>query len=195
MILNPVRTSASGRGCKTKSHMKFDSNTLLRIAMKGICNVVNRYIQSGSIIDKDYLQELEQDNIIRWYRTEIAKATGHYPKSIPKELKDMYEELIPDLKDKTNKLIFTQQKKSKARQINEIMADAMLTSFLDTAGIQNYQIKKQRYRAKLIILMGSKRLVLPLRYSAFPEILDEIPPTLKLVEKINEKFGKDVKII
>lgn len=99
--------------------MKFDSNTLLRVAMKGICNVVNRYIQSGSIIDKDYLQELEQDNIIRWYRTEIAKATGHYPKSIPKELKDMGEELIPDLKDKTNKLIFTQQKKSKARQINE----------------------------------------------------------------------------
>lgn len=87
--------------------MKFDSNTLLRIAMKGICNVVNRYIQSGSIIDKDRLQELEQDNIIRWYRTEIAKATGHYPKSIPKELKDMCEELIPDLKDKTNKLIFT----------------------------------------------------------------------------------------
>lgn len=43
--------------------------------------------------------------------------------------------------------------------------------------------------------MGSKRLVLPLRYSAFPEILDEIPPTLKVVEKINEKFGKDVKII
>lgn len=175
--------------------MKFDSNTLLRIAMKGICNVVNRYIQSGSIIDKDYLQELEQDNIIKWYRTEIAKATGHYPKSIPKELKDMCEKLIPDLKDKTNKLIFTQQKKSKARQINEIMADAMLTSFLDNAGIQNYQIKKQRYRAKLIILMGSKRLVLPLRYSAFPEILDEIPPTLKVVEKINEKFGKDVKII
>ena len=173
--------------------MKFDSNTLLRIAMKGICNVVNRYIQSGSIIDKDYLQELEQDNIIRRYRTEITKATGLYPKSIPKELKDMCEELIPDLKDKTNKLIFTQQKKSKARQINEIMADAM--SFLDNAGIQNYHIKKQRYRAKLIILMGSKRLVLPLRYSAFPEILDEIPPTLKVVEKINEKFGKDVKII
>lgn len=87
--------------------------------MKGICNVVNRHIQSGSIIDKDYLQGLEQDNIIRWYRTEIAKATGHYPKSIPKELDDMCEELIPDLKDKTNKLIFTQQKKSKARQINE----------------------------------------------------------------------------
>lgn len=99
--------------------MKFDSNTLLRIAMKGICNVVNRHIQSGSIIDKDHLQELEQDNIIRWYRSEIAKTTGHYPKSIPKELKDMCEELIPDLKDKTNKLIFTQQKKSKARQINE----------------------------------------------------------------------------
>jgi len=63
--------------------MKFDNNTLLRVAMKGICNVVNRHIQSGSIIDKDHLQELEQDNIIRWYRTEIAKATGHYPKSIP----------------------------------------------------------------------------------------------------------------
>lgn len=75
------------------SHMKFDSNTLLRVAMKGICNVVNRHIQSGSIIDKDHLQELEQDNIIRWYRTEIAKTTGHYPKSIPKELKDMCEEL------------------------------------------------------------------------------------------------------
>lgn len=56
--------------------MKFDSNTLLRIAMKGICNVVNRHIQSGSIIDKDRLLELEQDNIIRWYRIEIAKATG-----------------------------------------------------------------------------------------------------------------------
>lgn len=110
--MNPVRASASGRDFKTQSHMKFDSNTLLRIAMKDICNVVNRYIQSGSIIDKDYLQELEQDNIIRWYRTEIAKATGHYPKSIPKELKDMCEELIPDLKDKTNKLIFTQQKKA-----------------------------------------------------------------------------------
>lgn len=74
-----------------------------------------------------------------------------------------------------------QQKKSKARQINEIMSDAMLTSFLDNAGIQNYQIKKQRYRAKLIIFMGARRLVLPLRYSAFLEILDEIPPTLKVV--------------
>lgn len=95
------------------SHMKFDSNTLLRIAMKGICNVVNRHIQSGSIIDKDHLQELEQDNIIRWYRTEISKATGHYPKSIPKELKDMCEELIPDLKDKTNKLIFTSKRKAR----------------------------------------------------------------------------------
>lgn len=93
--------------------MKFDSNTLLRVAMKGICNVVNRYIQSGSIIDKDYLQKLEQDNIIRWYRTEISKATGHYPKSIPKELKDMCEELIPDLKDKTNKLIFTSKRKAR----------------------------------------------------------------------------------
>lgn len=119
MKFYPVRTSASGRVCKTKSHMKFDSNTLLRVAMKGICNVVNRHSQSGSIIDNDHLQELEQDNIIRWYRSEIAKSTGHYPKSIPKELKDMCEELIPDLKDKTNKLIFTQQKKSKARQINE----------------------------------------------------------------------------
>ena len=93
--------------------MKFDSNTLLRIAMKGICNVVNRHIQSGSIIDKDHIQELEQDNIIRWYRSEIAKATGLYPKSIPEELKDMCEELIPDLKDKTNKLIFTSKRKAR----------------------------------------------------------------------------------
>lgn len=126
MILNPVRTSASGRGCKTKSHMKFDSNTLLRIAMKGICNVVNRYIQSGNIIDKDYLQELEQDNIIRWYRTEIAKATVHYPKSIPKELKDMCEELIPDLKDKTDKLIFPS--KRKARPVRSMKSLRMLCS-------------------------------------------------------------------
>lgn len=113
MKFNLVRTSASGRGCTTKSHIKFDSNTLLRVAMKGICNVVNRHIQSGSIIDKDHLQELEQDNIIRWYRTEISKATRHYPKSIPKELKDMCEELIPDLKDKTNKLIFTSKRKAR----------------------------------------------------------------------------------
>ena len=164
------------------------------MAMHGIRPLIELYIKSGKEVDMDRLVAVEMDNILQVWKDAHPGYRVLYRQEFDKErarIKAMEEDLLR----KTKEVEMQCRKSMKVRAINIAATETLVSSMLEDAGYKDYSIENQRYRIKLTVFVGDKRIVLPIRFAAMPGIVESIIPTLKAAEAMVADFGKDLKIL
>lgn len=171
-----------------------DKKTLLKTAMKGIRPEIDQALSLGRTVDISRLVRMEVNNIMQdwinahpWYQT---KAQAEH-----EEMKKLSQSLMPDLFKLTEELELKCRKEAKARDISLVAARALVGNALAEAGYSDFWFYPQKRRVKIGVRFGKNCIVLPLKYTDFPGIVDSIVPAVKDAERLCTVFGKDFKIL
>lgn len=192
--------------------MDKERKELLKIAMSGVRSHISRCVSAGKEPDMVNILKTERSNVLTWlivknralkgnrvkmYKTRESrkKAEMEEEQELRQELDRIFKSIFDELQTKNKNIILSLQKKMRIRQINESNAIAIINGLLESAGYTEYFLEKQSYRIKIWLRLGTRRLVIPLKYSAFPGIAERILPTIAEVEKSLNDFGKDFRLL
>ncbi|MCQ2115793.1 MAG: hypothetical protein MJZ07_06280 [Bacteroidales bacterium] len=173
--------------------MEFDDKAMLKTAMKGIRAIINKQLKARNEIITDSIIRAEKNNI----RNEWVIANPRYQSVAMdryNELMSHISSLEPELYALTRDLELKCRKSLKKSEIRQAAICASLTELLNEAGYDNFSLAMQQYRIKLTVGLPFCIVVLPIKHSAFPEILEKVIPALKDAERLSSDFGRDMKI-